>query len=80
MVRGMKNVDMPFYVPNQIAQFSLTNGFELQRLGLNDLFTAIGYTSAIKDIVTINIQLFQFTLSDQSLKDTGQDRKAVWVD
>lgn len=55
MVRGMKNVDMPFYVPNQIAQFSLTNGFELQRLGLNDLFTAIGYTSAIKDIVTINI-------------------------
>lgn len=57
MVRGMKNVDMPFYVPNQIAQFSLTNGFELQRLGLNDLFTAIGYTSGytIKDIVTINI-------------------------
>lgn len=57
MVRGMKNVDMPFYVLNQIAQFSLTNGFELQRLGLNDLFTAIGYTSGytIKDIVTINI-------------------------
>ena len=26
------------------------------------------------------IQLFQFTLSDQSFKGTGQDRKAVWVD
>ena len=27
-----------------------------------------------------SIQLFQFTLSDQSFKGTGQDRKAVWVD
>ena len=26
-----------------------------------------------------NIQLFQFTLSDQSFKSTGRDRKAVWV-
>ena len=29
------------------------------------------------NIYTLRIQLFQFTLSDQSFKGTGQDRKAV---
>ena len=33
-----------------------------------------------KHIHDFVIQLFQFTLSDQSFKGTGQDRKAVWVD
>ena len=26
----------------------------------------------------MNIQLFQFTLSDQSLKPTRQDRRGIW--
>ena len=46
---------------------------------LSKEISKVSLTSYVR-MGTAGIQLFQFTLSDQSFKGTGQDRKAVWVD
>ena len=49
---------------------------EIRECSTHENCSGIMYSCSIDDY----IQLFQFTLSDQSFKGTGQDRKAVWVD
>ena len=49
---------------------------EIRECSTHENCSGIMYSCSIDDY--IYIQLFQFTLSDQSLKPTRQDRRGIW--
>ena len=64
-----ENMVIEFTCPNKDCSF--------QSLNTHD-FIGHNCTTAGENPFLLSINLFQFTLSDQSLKPTRQDRRGIW--